>query len=59
MAHHRSHHVGQTDLTHVTQASQLPTAARDYIAFLESLAGVPVSYVGVGPGRDQTVRLAA
>ena len=48
-----------TDLTRVTKASQLPPAARDYIAFLESLAGVPVSYVGVGPGRDQTVRLAA
>src|SRR5207248_957418 len=42
----------QADLTHVTQASQLPSAALDYIAFLESLAGVPVSYVGVGPGRD-------
>ena len=49
----------KTDLTKVTRAAELPAAARDYIAFLESLAGVPVSYVGVGPGRDQTVRLAA
>ena len=48
-----------TELTRVTQASQLPKASRDYIAFLESLAGVPVSYVGVGPGREQTVNLAA
>jgi adenylosuccinate synthase len=48
-----------TDLTKVTRASELPQAAREYVSFLESLAGVPVSYVGVGPGRDQTVRLAA
>ena len=32
----------KTDLTKVTQASELPTEARDYIAFLESAqAGVP------------------
>src|SRR5438105_8616478 len=49
----------KTDLTKVTRPSELPAAARDYIALLESLAGVPVSFVGVGPGRDQTVRLAA
>src|SRR4029079_7774726 len=48
-----------TDLTKVTNAADLPTAARDYIARLEALAGVPVSYGGVGPGRDQTVSLAA
>src|SRR5205823_3829432 len=35
----------KTDLTKVTTASQLPREARDYIAFLESLAGIPVSYV--------------
>src|SRR5437660_11116895 len=49
----------KTELSKVTRAGDLPAAARDYIAFLESLAGVPVSYVGVGPGREQTVRLAA
>ncbi len=47
------------ELSKVTRPSELPKAARDYIAFLEQLAGVPVSYVGVGPGRDQTVSLAA
>ena len=49
----------KTELSKVTRPGDLPAAARDYIALLESLAGVPVSYVGVGPGRDQTVRLAA
>jgi len=49
----------KTELSKVTTAGDLPQAARDYIAFLEAQVGVPVSYVGVGPGRDQTVRLAA
>ena len=35
----------------------LPGAARDYIRFVEELAGVPVSFVSVGPGREQTVVL--
>src|SRR5438067_664371 len=48
-----------TDLTAVTSPSDLPPAARDYLAFLEAQAGVPVTYVGVGPGRDQIVRFAA
>src|SRR5205823_3048248 len=49
----------KTELSKVTRPGDLPQAARDYIAFLEAQAGVPVSYVGVGPGREQTVRLAA
>ena len=46
-------------LSAVTTPAQLPAAARDYIAFLAEQSGVPVSYVGVGPGREQTLRLAA
>ena len=49
----------KTDLAAVTTPAQLPAAARDYIAFLAAQSGVPVSYVGVGPGREQTLRLAA
>jgi adenylosuccinate synthase len=48
-----------TDLAAVTTPEQLPPAARAYIAFLAEQSGVPVSYVGVGPGREQTLRLAA
>ena len=36
----------------------LPAAARDYIGFLADQCGVPVTLVGVGPGRDQFVRFA-
>jgi adenylosuccinate synthase len=48
-----------TDLSRVTSLSQLPHEARDYVDFLSAQAGVPVSLVGVGPGREQFVRFAA
>ncbi len=34
--------------------SQLPQEAKDYIAFVEELTGVPVVIVSVGPGRHET-----
>ena len=37
---------------------QLPPAAREYVDFLAEQSGVPVSFVGVGPGRDQYVHFA-
>jgi adenylosuccinate synthase len=39
------------------RVEDLPVAARDYVRFVEELAGVPVSFVSVGPGREQTVVL--
>jgi len=42
-----------TDLTSVTRRDQLPTEALDYIRFLGDQVGVPISLVGVGPGREQ------
>jgi len=41
------------DLTSMTERHQLPAAAIDYVAFLENQVGVPISLVGVGPGREQ------
>jgi adenylosuccinate synthase len=34
---------------------ELPRNARDYLAALESMIGVRISAVGVGPGRDETI----
>ena len=45
----------QQDLSAVTEVADLPTAARDYLSFLERRVGAPVRLVGVGPGRDQFV----
>jgi adenylosuccinate synthase len=47
------------DLTDVTERRDLPANALDYIAFLEAQIGVPVSLVGVGPGREQFLHYAA
>jgi adenylosuccinate synthase len=49
----------QTDLSGVTKLSDLPPAARTFVEFLASQAGVPVRLVGVGPARDQFVHFAA
>jgi adenylosuccinate synthase len=47
------------DLTDVRDLHDLPAAARGYLARIEELAGVPVTFVSVGPARDQTVVLPA
>jgi adenylosuccinate synthase len=47
----------RTDIGEARTIDELPTAARDYVLFLSERAGVPVSYVGVGPERLQTVAL--
>jgi adenylosuccinate synthase len=47
------------DLTGITSPSQLPKEARAYVEFLEQITGVPVAFVGVGPGREQTLTMAA
>ncbi|KJE24513.1 Adenylosuccinate synthetase [Frankia torreyi] len=43
------------DLSEVRKYADLPAAAKDYIRTLEELSGAPVSAIGVGPGRDQTL----
>jgi adenylosuccinate synthase len=45
----------KTDLSAITETHQLPPAAEAYLAFLEEQVGVPVTLVGVGPGREQFV----
>jgi adenylosuccinate synthase len=45
----------QEDLGECRQASDLPQAARDYLAFIEEYLNVPITLVGVGPGRDQVI----
>ena len=43
------------DITGAREFSDLPPQARDYVLRLEELAGTHMSYIGVGPGRDQNV----
>jgi adenylosuccinate synthase len=47
----------QSEIGDARAVEELPQAARDYVLFLSERSGVPVSYVGVGPERLQTVAL--
>jgi len=43
------------DLTGCRAIDDLPSNARSYIERVESLVGVPVELLSIGPGRDQTI----
>jgi adenylosuccinate synthase len=43
------------DISGARKLSDLPKNAQDYISFLEKISGAPMSAIGVGPGRDQTI----
>ena len=43
------------DITECRTESDLPQAARDYLAFVQERSGVPIVQVGVGPGREQQI----
>jgi adenylosuccinate synthase len=45
------------DVSTARAFGELPPNAQDYVAAVEKLIGAPVSAVGVGPRRDQTLRL--
>ncbi len=49
----------KTDISGITDHTELPSAAADYIEFLEDRIGVPIRLVGVGPGRGQFLDRAA
>jgi adenylosuccinate synthase len=43
------------DISGARSLSDLPAAARAYVGAVEDMCGAPISAVGVGPGRDQTI----
>ncbi len=43
------------DISQAKKISDLPANAQAYINFLEKISGAPMSAIGVGPGRDQTI----
>jgi adenylosuccinate synthase len=47
----------QVDISGCETVEDLPAKARDYLAFIERAVGVPITFVGVGPDRSQTVVL--
>jgi adenylosuccinate synthase len=47
----------KAEISAARRLEDLPREARDYLARIEALCGVPVSLVSVGPARDQTILL--
>jgi adenylosuccinate synthase len=45
------------DISQAKSFDDLPAAARNYVKTIEELSGAPVSAVGVGPRRDQTLQI--
>jgi adenylosuccinate synthase len=43
------------DISKARKLEDLPANARAYIKFLEDISGAPMSAIGVGPGRDETI----
>jgi adenylosuccinate synthase len=47
----------ECEIDRCARVDDFPAAARDYLRFVEDFVGVPVTFVGVGPDRAQTVVL--
>jgi adenylosuccinate synthase len=45
------------DISGARSLADLPKAAQAYVAALEEMSGAPISAIGVGPGREQTVEI--
>jgi adenylosuccinate synthase len=43
------------DITNAQELKDLPANARAYVKYLEEISGAPMSAIGVGPGREQTI----
>jgi adenylosuccinate synthase len=43
------------NISRAKSVADLPNNAREYVKFLEKVSGAPISAIGVGPGRDETI----
>ena len=44
-----------SDITNCKTWAELPQKAKEYVEFIEEQVGVPIEWVGVGPGRDAMI----
>ena len=45
----------KVDISNCKKFEDLPINAQKYVQYLEKISGAPMSAIGVGPGRDQTI----
>jgi len=43
------------NISSAKSVDDLPNNAKEYVKFLEKVSGAPISAIGVGPGRDETI----
>jgi adenylosuccinate synthase len=43
------------NISKAKSVDDLPDNAKEYVRFLEKVSGAPISAIGVGPGRDETI----
>jgi adenylosuccinate synthase len=43
------------NISKAKSVADLPKNAQEYVKFLEKISGAPISAIGVGPGRDETI----
>ena len=43
------------NISKAKSVAELPKNAQEYVKFLEKVSGAPISAIGVGPGRDETI----
>ena len=43
------------NISKAKSVEDLPNNAKEYVKFLEKISGAPISAIGVGPGRDETI----
>jgi adenylosuccinate synthase len=55
---YEEHEGWMEDISGVRDFDELPKAARRYVERVEELSGVPITTIGVGPGRDATLKHA-
>jgi len=45
------------DISKATKFSDLPIAAQEYVKFIQEQTGIPIEYIGVGPGREDMLHV--
>ena len=47
----------RTDISNATRFDELPVEAIKYVNFIQNYLGVPIKRVGVGPDREQIIKV--
>jgi adenylosuccinate synthase len=45
----------EVDISTMRKFEELPETCRKYVERVEQLVGVPITYIGVGPGREDII----